>query len=296
MRENDDIIEIRIDFQRGEGDPSRVFRAMTGLIESTQRLDEHLSATISTKVKTSLILQDVEAGSIRAKLKAIIEEIPDEALKEGEVKKVIGHFLRKAKHKVIDWCSRRDEIKGRKEVKQLEAEIHKLAEGSNVRLLPAYGPIETSALLSDISSINTAMENLTEKDKATFNSSEGQSQYNPKLSISEDIIRDVVTKEAIVTEGQRILKVKKPDYLGFSKWSFKYLGHLIEAKIIDENWLNDFQNRQVVVQPGDSLRVNLREELSYGYDNEIVHTHYEILNVIEIIPAPNYTQGKLFEQ
>ena len=110
MSEFEDLIEIRIDFRRGEGDPARVFRAMTGLIESTKRLDEHFSATISTKARTSLVLQDIEAGSLKAKLKTIIEKIPDEALKEGNIKKIIGHFLHKAKHKVIDWCSERTEI------------------------------------------------------------------------------------------------------------------------------------------------------------------------------------------
>jgi len=119
MDKIEDIIEIRVQFERGVGDPARVFRAMTGLIESTQRLDEHLSATISAKVKTSLILQDVETASLKAKLKTVIEEIPDETLKEGDVKKIIGHFLHKAKHKVIDWCSERDEIKDRHEVKEV---------------------------------------------------------------------------------------------------------------------------------------------------------------------------------
>lgn len=295
MSELEDIIEIRIDFQRGEGDPSRVFNAMSGLIESTQHLDTHLSATISTKVSTSLVLQDVEADSLTAKLRTIIEEIPDEALKNGSIKKVIGHFLHKAKHKVIDWCSRRDQIKDRDEVKQLESSIHKLAEESEVKLLPAYAPVEISALLSDITSINTALEYLLEKDKATFNSSEGQSEYNQKLVISDTIVRDLLTRESIITEAKRILKVKKPDYLGLSKWVFRYAKHLIEAKILDEEWLNNFQERQVSVQPGDSLRVVLNEEISYGYDNEIVHICYEIIKVLEVIPAQKYIQGELFE-
>ena len=56
MEENENTFEIRVDFERGTGDPARVFRAMTGLIESTERLDEHLSATISVKVRTSVVL------------------------------------------------------------------------------------------------------------------------------------------------------------------------------------------------------------------------------------------------
>jgi len=293
--DEEDLVEIRIDFRQGEGDPARVFRAMTGLIESTQRLDEHFSTIISTRVRTTLVLQDIEAGSLRAKLKTIVEEIPDEALKKGETRKIVGHFLHKAKHKVIDWCSKRDQIKDRNEVKQLEADIHKLAGESDVKLLPAYAPVETGTLLSDITSINSSLEHLSEGEVATFNSAEGQSTYNPKLSISDAVLRDIITRESIVTEGERILKVKKPDYLGPSKWGFKYAGHLIEARVLDEKWLNDFQGRNVGVQPGDSLRVILREELSYGYDSEIVHADYEIVKVLEVIPAPKFIQRELFD-
>jgi len=135
MDEIEDIIEIRIQFERGVGDPARVFRAMTGLIESTQHLDDHLSATISAKVKTSLILQ---------------------------------------------------------------ADIHKLAEESDIKLLPAYAPVETGTLLADISLVNAALENLEENDRAIYTSSEGQSTYNQNLSISESIVREIVTRETMI--------------------------------------------------------------------------------------------------
>lgn len=130
-------------------------------------------------------------------------------------------------------------------------------------------------------------------DGATFSTPVGTSQYNQDLSISSDIVRELITRETIQSEGVRILKVKKPDYLGDTKWGFKYAGHLIDAKILDDSWLAQFQTRQVSIQPGDSLRVMLREAISYGYDSEIVHTHYEVVKVIEIITGPKFVQGEL---
>lgn len=291
--ESSDLIEIRIEFERGTGDPTRVFRAMAGLIESTQLLDSHLALSIGANVRTSLILQDVEAASLKAMLKTVIEEIPDEAVKAGDVKKVIGHFLCKAKHKILDWCSERDSIKDRKEVKQLESEILALAEQSDIKLLPAYASLETATLLSDINSIKGALECLENKDVATFKSSLGTSDYNPTLTVSEDVVRELITREIIATEGERILKVKKPDYLGNSQWGFKYSGHMIEAKVLHVEWLNRFQKNQEPVLPGDSLRVILREQVSYGYDNEIVHTDYEVVQVIEIIRGLRLVQDSM---
>lgn len=288
-----DLIEIRIEFERGIGDPSRVFHAMAGLIESTQLLDSHLALSIGASVRTSLLLQDIEAASLKAKLKTVIEEIPDEAVKAGDIKKVIGHFLFKAKHKVIDWCSERETINDREEIKQLEAEIHALADQSDIKMLPAYAPVETATLLSDINSFNAALNCLGDRDVATFKSPHGASEYNPALTVSEDVVRELVTRETISTEGERILKVKKPDYLGTSKWGFKYGAHMIEAKVLHVEWLNKFQSGQEPLNPGDSLRVVLREALAYGYDNEIVHAEYEVVEVIEIIRGLRLVQGNI---
>lgn len=278
-------IEIRVEFERGTGDPTRVFRVMTGLIESTQSLDSHLAMGIGAAVRTSLVLQNVETASLKAILRTIVTSLPDEAVKAGEIKRVIGHYLVAAKHKILNWCGERDEIRSREEVKQLQDEVHALAEASDVKVIPAYAPIELTTLLSDITTIKDALSHLAANDAASFTSVEGQSKYNPKLHFSEAIIQELVTRETIPTEGERIIKVKKPDYLGNSKWEFKYAGHGIEAKIMDAAWLQRFQSNLEPLNPGDSLRVLLREEVAYGYDSEIVNIDYTVLKVLDILPG-----------
>lgn len=286
-------IEIRVEFERGTGDPTRVFRVMTGLIESAQSLDTHLALSIGATVRTSLVLQDVEATSLKAKLRTVVSSLPDEALKAGEVKKVIGHFLVAAKHKILDWCGERDEIGNRGEVKQLQRELHELAEASDVKLLPAYAPMELPILLADISAIREALSYLAANDEASFTSVEGQSKYNPKLHVSEAIVQELVTREKIPSKGEKIIKIKKPDFLGNSKWEFKYAGHAIEAKMLDHAWLQRYQGNQQPLNPGDSLRVILTEEVSYGYDSEIVHIEYEVLEVLDVLPGLTAIQTSL---
>lgn len=289
------LFELTVEFQRGSGDPSRVFKAMTGLIESVQSLDQHLSVSISPSVQTKLILQDIQAGSLKAKLKNVIEKLPDEALKEGEIKQIIGHFLVKAKHKVLDWCSDKKEISKRDEIKPLENEIKQLAEETDIKYLPAYTAPDPETLLLDINGFREALLNLDEEDSAIYVSEEGVSPFNKKLDISSEIVREVLTKETIISESEKILKVKKPDYLGYSMWSFKYQGRSIDAKILDEVWLKDFHKKMVTVQPGDSLRGFVKEKVSYGYNNEVIHTLFEVLKIIEVIPAPVEVQRKLIE-
>ncbi len=290
-----DEFEIRIEFERGVGDPTRVFRSMAGLIESVQRLDAHLALMIGANVRTSLVLQDVEAASLKSRLRSVVEAVPDEPLQSGEIKKVIGHFLLKGKHMVLDWCNDRKEISDRAEVKQLESDLHELAEQTDIKQLPAYATIDTPTLLADIAALNDALIPLQDNDNATFKSIEGVSRYNPHLIVSDGVIREIVTRERLSSTGERILKVKKPDYLGTSMWGFRFGNHMIEAKITDIAWLIRFQSNVEQVQPGDSLRVMLFEEVSYGYDNEVVHTEYEVREVLSVIRRPRVWQSGLLE-
>ena len=93
-----------------------------------------------------------------------------------------------------------------------------------------------------------------------------------------------MTKEAIANTNQMILKVKKPDYLGESMWELKHDTKSFLAKILDTEWLKSFQQRKFDIRPGDSLRVELEIIVKYGYDSEVISTHYNVLNVNEILP------------
>lgn len=65
-------------------------------------------------------------------------------------------------------------------------------------------------------------------------------------------------------------------------WGFVYDGKSTEVKITHNEWLYEFQSRRLSVNPGDSLKVTLYEKISYGYEGEIVHKHYEIEKVHEL--------------
>lgn len=287
------LFEIVVEFKKGSGDPARVFKTMTGLIESVQSLDGHLAYSLASTVTTKIVLQDIQASSLKAKLKNIVEDIPDEALKKAEVRPIIGHFLVKAKHKVIDWCEGREKIADTIEIKQLQSDIKQLAVETDIKQIPAYTEPDTESLLIDINSIRDALANLEIDDDVTLHSEEGISKFNKKMEISTEIIRECLTNEKIVSEGERIFKVKKPDYLGTSKWDFKYQNRSIDAKILDENWLRAFQSKDVAVLPGDSIRAIVKEEASYCHNNEIIGIHYEILTVIEVLPAIKQKQQRL---
>ena len=278
--------EILINFERGKGDPARIFKAMSGLIESFESINAHLAGTYDNSLNATLVLDDIESGSIKARFRDFIEGLPDEALKEAEWKKIMGHFLLKSKYKILEWLSERDEVVDREELRVLEGELVKVAEETDLKLLPAYAAPRPEVLLSDIHSVQESLAYLEDEDSASYSYEGKVIEFNKDLNISNEIVREVLTKEVVSSSSEKIIKVKKPDYLGQSMWAFQYDGRAIEAKITDQDWLTEFQSRLTEIKPGDSLRVILYEEISYGYEQEIVHRHYEVESVKEIIRPP----------
>ncbi len=275
---------IAIDFEKGSENPSRVFRAMFELIEAFQRLDVDLVKSIDSKIEPIALLEDIETGSIKAWLGHILRNIDDQALKELDWKPLIGQYLVKSKYAIINFLENKTEITDRQQIEALEKDLLRLAEETEVRTFPAYSPIARPKLLSGISDITKALSHLSEEDKATFQTPEGTTGFNLQFNFAPDSIEKLLTDETITNTSEMILKVKKPDYLGESRWEFRHGATPISAKVADNEWLHKFQNRQVDIRPGDSIRAKVEITVKYGYDKEVVSSSHIIVEVVEILP------------
>ena len=96
-------------------------------------------------------------------------------------------------------------------------------------------------------------------------------------------LEDMAIKETATHTMQMNLVVKKPDYLGTSKGEFRHGPRTFPAKINHEEWLEQFQNRQVDVRPGDALKCVVTVEYGYGFDHEVVRESYTIETVVEVL-------------
>ena len=280
---SDWYFEIKIDFAQNQGDPARVFLAMGELIESFQALDRDLLSQFTVELESELLLEDIDKGSLKSKLRNLIKDIPDDALLNAEWKKILGHFLLKSKYTLLAWTEEHDKIEHRSDLESLEGELLKAAENTDIQKFPAYRPMSADRLLTNIRDISLATRKLADEDSASFQSSIGNAMISGNLAISDEAIREILTSEVRESVSEQTLQVKKPDYLGQSMWAFKYAGHAIEAKILDDDWLGRFQAQEVSVQPGDSLRASLKEEFYYGHHGEIISVHYEVLEVYKVI-------------
>ena len=93
----DSDFAFTIQFQKGSGNPRRVFDAASTLIDAFEVLDKALVDSVDVKISPLMVLEDVESGSIKVFLKNILSRIDDDALKTADWKLLVGHYLVKAK-------------------------------------------------------------------------------------------------------------------------------------------------------------------------------------------------------
>ena len=120
-----------IDFEKGAGDPRRVFEAAGTLVDAFEILDGALLNVVDSNIQTLMVLEDVEAGSLRVWLKNLLNRIPDEALKDLEWKKAVGHYLVKAKYLILKFCDD-DSAGGRNRLDLLREELRELGRETDV--------------------------------------------------------------------------------------------------------------------------------------------------------------------
>lgn len=277
---------ITIDFDRQSENPTRIFQTMTDLINAFQSFDKDLLKGIDTQLEPVILLENVESGSLKTWLLSTIKGTPDEALKSGDIKKILGHYLVKCKYILINKLEGTTEISDANFINDIRKDLYEEAIRTDIKSFPYYEPIALPRLIDNIDKINKSLSSLSSNDKVLFEGSEQgeKASFNMTLNFTPSTIEDMLTKETLSDTSTMILKVKKPDYLGTSMWDFKYGAKTIQAKVLDDGWLIQFQKRKIDIRPGDSIRAKVATTVKYGHDNGILATTYELIKVEEILP------------
>jgi hypothetical protein len=155
---------FRIVFEKGHGDPRRIFDAASQLIDGFEELDGAVTGSVDAKIRASMVLEDIEAGSIRVWLSSILKKIDDQGLRDGEYKKAIGPALVEAKYAAIGYLDKNqdDAAKGADELRE---QLRQLAARSDIRLLGDYAPTHEAKLVAALDSIQDAKRSLGPKDR-----------------------------------------------------------------------------------------------------------------------------------
>lgn len=270
-----------VDFRRGEGSASRVFAATHAFITACERLDKELVSSIDSNIETVMVLEDIEAGSLKTWLKNTLRATDDQALKDLDWKPQVGKYLVRAKYLVLEWI---DDEEAPRDLPALGRDLQRLAAETDVRHLPDYSPVDPRALINAMTDFQMVKDHLVEGDRAAVITSDSEHEMNITLRWDVESIEELAVKETQSIPVQSInLVVKRPDYLGNAKWDLRHGKKAISAKVEDALFLDEFQGRRVDVRPGDALRCQVVIDHLYGHDNELLSERYIIEKVHEVL-------------
>lgn len=275
---------IVIDFARNEARPQRIFQAADALISAFQAFDRTLVRSIDSNIEPIMILEYVEAGSLKIWLRNVLKVSDEQAIKKLDWKPQVGKYLVRAKYVLLDFVNHRIEVDDTRRLVQLRQDLNRLAEETDVRHLPDYAPVSASDLITSVTSISDAKSHLSRNDGLRLTSDEGEKSFDMEIEWAPEAMKGLFVKETIKQPPfEMILLVKKPDYIGNSKWEFRHGRTRLFAKIDHDDWLKKFQARQVDVRPGDSLRCRVEQEIQYGYDNEVIGEIFAVIQIVDVL-------------
>lgn len=275
--------ELKLEFNKDTEDPSRLFRSFADLIDSIKELDTTLAKTINTSISSKIYLNDIEKGSLIGKLWNHLIINDDNKLDDNKItKKTINDFIDESRSKSIEFIeSGKSEVE---DLKGLAKNIDEIANEKGIKDTFNYAEPSILDLAKNLNEINDAVSKLGDDEKFIIKNSKNKTEEISKGTekINLEDVENALTTEEIKSENIVYYKIRRPDFLGDSQWDFKHGNKPLKVKILHEEWLDDFQKGKVIVVPGDSLKVKIRQNFKYNKNGYLISEKTEIIEVLEI--------------
>lgn len=263
-----DQFTITINFPENAIHPGRLFQSVSDLIRALERFDSVLLRSLDLPIQSTFRLHHVGTGSLVTRIITELESLDDEILKQGKIAPIVGHFLVRGKYAFLKGLRNINAIR---KMADLEKLLRPLEIYSKIilRALPISGKklitlsppvIQRTQLIEVLKEITTSTSRLQDGDSLSFHSHGKRILLNKGFHFSEEDAFQITHEDVIRAVNRLALVIKKPDYLGDSKWEFRYLGRTIRARILDKDWLAKFKRGDILLRPGDALICQLRSK------------------------------------
>lgn len=275
--------ELKLDFDK-DSNAINVFTTLLDLQNGIEEYNKALIGCISSDIKVSSVLLDIDKGSIKTFFQDNVKKLPDNESIErfidkpkDVVKDQIKNLLKNGRKKLIE-IAYIDELTQLEKEDLLCEETKELIENSE---LSAYG--------SKISKekILTAAEQVYKPIRESKNDIYFVDNNIPKkLNKDFEVNLKNTFKETTETNTfTAMLIIKKPDIVGSSKWEMVY-NKSIDVEIKDRKFIEKIKNREIPILSGDRLECKFKSVITYNDDYEVIESKYYILEVYNV-KAPN---------
>lgn len=273
---------LTIHFPADSANPQRFFAVASECIDALQACDKMLLKTFPTSIQPVFVLEKVQDGSLKVWLRQFVEAVDDDALKTLDWKPAIGRYLVKGKHLLLKRLEGRKSLPTSGELRSIADELHGLAKESDALRLPAYARLSEVDIAEQAKIISGSLSNLQAGEYISLGGDDGDAVIDADFSVTDEDINDLLISQTLESVREIILMVRKPDFLGESKWEFRFDRKNMSVAIADKDWLSEYQDGRKDIRPGDALRVNMKESVSYDAGGEVVSVEREIVKVLEI--------------
>lgn len=111
MAEPKSEIILKIDFEKSSS-PADIFAIATDLVRSFEEFDRAILGSINSNIKSTMVLEDIQIGSLKVFLRNFLDGLDDDAVKSLDWKQQVGKYALKAKYRAIKWLDQKiDDIK-----------------------------------------------------------------------------------------------------------------------------------------------------------------------------------------
>lgn len=257
IRKSDYDFELNLNFE-GHKNPVEAFGQMAKMYEKLIAIDQHILYNILPNAKIEYELADIEFSSIRSKVIQLLKAIPDDVLKDiTNPGKLIGHTLVYIKHRILK-AVETNEVQSKQQLDKITKDINKKineVKSSTVIILD----INNYFVLNTINEIGIEGRKLKSSESFEYKSKNGDAKIKNNSSVNMAKILFELGSQKIEQQRVETLKVKSLDLLSDrANWKLIRQGKQIEVKILHKEWLDDYHNRKIIIQPNDYLKIELK--------------------------------------
>lgn len=296
-KENEDFdFELDLIFA-GQKNPVEAFGQIAKMYDNLLSIDQQVLYNILPVAKIEYELIDLEYSSIKSKVNQILKSIPDDILKDiTNPAKLLGHLLVYIKRRLIK-ATETNEVQSIENLemvtRDINNEITKLSPNTIIIL-----EINAYFVLNAINELGIEGRKLKKDEYFEYKSKAGTARIGKNSYVNMAKLLYELGGQTLEQQRIETLKVKSLDLLSDkASWKLIRLGKQIEVKIVDKEWLDDYHNRKVIIQPNDYLKIDLKITYTTNSNTSKPIISYEALKVFEVIPPEKFenSQKSLFE-
>jgi hypothetical protein len=273
---------VKVDYSQNAKHPEKIFRTMAELIEAIRKIDKAAVKSVSSDFTHSIELDNIEISSLVSWLLELIT-IPDNTEEaQDEVAESVASYVEESRNTIVDALNENDIIETANAIREIQAKLDQIAETKGLKSTLNYAPINPLKLAQNMAQLAKASNQLSEGQVAYYGVAEPSVRIERDRKVDINAIKDSLANEVIEDKSELILKIKKPDLLGSSKWVFIHGSQTISAHITHEEWLDEFHDGGVSITSGDSMRCKVKIVSHYDSRGDLKSTEWEIYEVIRV--------------